>query len=37
TCATEAFFERGYHLSREWPKVYNLLKDFYRIDPASWQ
>ena len=36
TCATEAFFERGYHLRREWPKVYNLLKDFYRIDPASW-
>ncbi len=37
TCATEAFFERAYYLRREWPEVYALLKDFYRIDPASWQ
>ena len=37
TCATEAFFERAYYLHRGWPKVYDLLKDFYRLDPASWQ
>ena len=37
TCATEAFFERAYYLRRDWPEVYDLLKDFYRLDPASWQ
>ncbi|HAE10800.1 MAG TPA: hypothetical protein DCG39_04065 [Opitutae bacterium] len=36
TCATEAFFERGHYLRRQWPEVYALLKKFYRLDPACW-
>ncbi|MBU1536273.1 zinc-dependent peptidase [Myxococcota bacterium] len=33
-CATEAFFERPEHLHRVYPTLYNLLKDFYELDPA---
>ncbi len=37
SCGTSAFFERGSRLKRECPKVYNALKKFYGIDPATWR
>ena len=35
--ATETFFERPRHLKREEPDLYEVLKDFYRVDPAEWE
>lgn len=32
--ATEWFFERPHDLSKQMPALYNLLRDFYRQDPA---
>jgi Mlc titration factor MtfA (ptsG expression regulator) len=34
--ATEAFFERPRHLSNEHPRLYELLRDFYRQEPLQW-
>ena len=35
-CATESFFERGEQFKREWPEIYDRLKDFYGMDPLLW-
>jgi hypothetical protein len=37
SCGTSAFFERGSRLKRECPNVYDALKKFYGVDPASWR
>jgi Mlc titration factor MtfA (ptsG expression regulator) len=34
--ATEAFFERPRHLADEHPRLYELLRDFYRQEPLQW-
>jgi MtfA peptidase len=34
--ATECFFDDGYRMQRHHPKLYDLLKKFYNIDPASY-
>ncbi|OGV47753.1 MAG: hypothetical protein A2X49_11995 [Lentisphaerae bacterium GWF2_52_8] len=34
--ATEAFFERPVRLKRSHSELYELLKDYYQLDPASW-
>lgn len=31
--ATEAFFEKPRELATSWPKLYSVLRDFYRQDP----
>jgi Mlc titration factor MtfA (ptsG expression regulator) len=33
---TEAFFERPLHLRHLKPDVYELLREYYHLDPASW-
>lgn len=35
--ATEAFFERPVALREDQPRLYELLVDFYKLDPASWE
>lgn len=35
--ATEAFFEKPAALHRKHPELYDELKDFYQLDPQSWQ
>ena len=37
SCGTSAFFERGSRLKRECPKVYQMMKKFYGVDPANWR
>ena len=37
SCATSAFFERGVRLKRECPRVYEALRKFYGVDPATWR
>ncbi len=37
SCGTSAFFERSARLKRECPKVYQALKEFYGVDPATWR
>ncbi len=34
--ATEAFFEKPKQLQRKEPELYEALKEYYRLDPASW-
>lgn len=34
--ATEAFFEKPKKLKKEEPELYELLRAFYKLDPASW-
>ncbi len=34
--ATEAFFERGPDLSAHHARLYETLRDYYQVDPASW-
>jgi len=34
--ATEFFFEKGKQLKKAEPKLYDLLKDFYKIDTSLW-
>ncbi len=36
SCATEAFFERPKELQGEFPKLFDLMREFYRLDPAEW-
>ena len=36
SCATEAFFERPKELQDEFPKLFDLMREFYRLDPAEW-
>ena len=34
--ATEAFFEKARQLERERPELYDELRVYYRLDPATW-
>ncbi|WP_084275145.1 zinc-dependent peptidase [Nitratiruptor tergarcus] len=34
--ATEAFFEKSERLQKEEPELYAILKEYYNLDPASW-
>ena len=33
---TEAFFERGHELSARHPRLYETLRGYFQLDPASW-
>ncbi len=35
--ATECFFEKGRAMKRKHPELYELLKTYYRQDPAGWR
>ncbi len=35
--ATETFFEKPRQMSRKQPELYNELKDYYQLDPLSWE
>ncbi|MFK7815513.1 MAG: zinc-dependent peptidase [Gammaproteobacteria bacterium] len=35
--ATESFFEKPKRMQRKLPDLYTQLKNFYNVDPASWQ
>jgi Mlc titration factor MtfA (ptsG expression regulator) len=34
--ATECFFEQSRELARRHPALYEVLRRFYRLDPAEW-
>ena len=34
--ATETFFEKSAQMKKKIPETYQILKDFYKLDPASW-
>jgi Mlc titration factor MtfA (ptsG expression regulator) len=34
--ATESFFEKASSMQRKLPDLYEQLKKYYRVDPASW-
>lgn len=34
--ATEAFFENAAGMKNEYPKAYDLLRNYYSLDPVSW-
>lgn len=34
--SSEAFFEQPQRLREEFPSLYDILKDYYRQDPAAW-
>jgi Mlc titration factor MtfA (ptsG expression regulator) len=34
--ATEVFFEQALSLATHYPALYRELRDYYRVDPASW-
>ena len=36
TCATESFFERPKELKKYNPEIYDILKDYYGLDPLPW-
>jgi MtfA peptidase len=33
---TEVFFEQGMLFQQQHPKLYQQLKQYYRLDPALW-
>src|SRR5262249_1828552 len=33
---TEVFFERAHALAARHPLLFNVLRDFYRVDPREW-
>ncbi|BCD67335.1 zinc-dependent peptidase [Nitratiruptor sp. YY09-18] len=35
--ATEYFFEKPKKLQKEEPQLYEILKEYYNLDPASWE
>jgi hypothetical protein len=35
--ATEAFFEKSKQMRKRHPELYNALREYYRLDPASWE
>ena len=35
--ATETFFEKPRQMSRKQPELYQELKDYYQLDPLSWE
>jgi len=34
--STETFFEKPKQLSKKYPELYDVLKDYYRLDPKEW-
>lgn len=34
--ATETFFEKPKQLKSKWPKVFDLMEQYYKIDPSDW-
>jgi len=34
--ATEAFFEQGAELAKQYPALYQELSGYYKVDPANW-
>lgn len=34
---TETFFEKGIHLKRKYPDLYELMQEYYGLDTASWK
>ena len=34
--ATEAFFEKSRQMRKKQPELYEELRDYYKVDPASW-
>ena len=37
SCATESFFERSKELHQHNPEIYELLQDYYGLDPVRWK
>lgn len=37
SCATESFFERSGELHQHNPEIYELLQDYYGLDPVQWK
>ena len=37
SCATESFFERSKELRQYNPEIYELLQDYYGLDPLQWE
>lgn len=37
SCATESFFERSKELHQHNPEIYELLQDYYGLDPVQWK
>jgi len=35
--ATETFFEKPRQLSDKHPELFELLKNYYAVDPTNWQ
>ena len=35
--ATESFFEKGWSMQRRLPDLYEQLRKYYSVDPASWR
>ncbi len=35
--ATETFFEKPHALKHRYPELYDLLREFYRLEPAAWK
>ncbi len=35
--ATETFFDNAHEMRRRHPSLYEVLKDYYRVDPAAWR
>lgn len=35
--ATETFFEKPYQLNKKRPELYDLLREYYRVDPLTWR
>jgi len=36
SCATESFFERSEELHQHNPEIYELLRDYFGLDPVQW-
>ena len=34
---TETFFEKPYQLNKKRPELYDLLREYYRVDPLTWR
>ena len=35
--ATETFFEKPHQLNKKRPELYDLLREYYRVDPLTWR
>jgi len=35
--ATEAYFEQAAEMAEHYPALYQELKGYYKVDPASWR